>query len=59
MSEGACSSCGLRWREKSPGCERHLIFNERAAFLEWDAKKTRDEAERLAVLAMQRMVVER
>lgn len=57
MSAGACGLCGVPWREKSPGCERHLAFEERAAFLEWDAKKTRDEAERLAVIAMQRVVI--
>lgn len=56
MTQGACSACGLPWRERSPGCLRHEIWEERAAVIEWDGKKTRDEAERLAVIEMAKAV---
>lgn len=56
MTAGACSGCGLPWRERSPGCLRHETWEERAAVIEHDAKKTRDEAERLAVIEMARAV---
>lgn len=56
MSAGGCSSCGLEWRTKSPGCARHAHFDEIAAVYEFDGKLTREKAERLAVMDMARAV---
>lgn len=56
---GACSQCGKPWSEKSTDCVRHESFNERAALIEFDGKKSRAEAERLAVAEMARAKVAR
>lgn len=51
-----CAQCGAAFREKSPDCGRHAIYEERAAILEHDAKLPRAEAERRAVLELTQAV---
>lgn len=53
---GACASCGKPWRERSPDCDRHSDWEERASIIEEGSKCSREVAEKRATEDMARAV---